>query len=236
MASGQCSDCEGLVRFGSTRCLPCENLRFKEKPEFSPISSVELDRIKESVFEIAENGKALEAESKKAQLDSAFASGGAIGEQEASEDYHYKSLPDSYCSECGAKLSSGSNFCAICGKKRNATHLSDSISHQSLYTKRKKSKSSVWLGLLILLVLVGVGYGVYGNVLPNDSSNNNPQDYDVTSVEGGVDDDSGSWERVCKTVRNQEDWAPGELTDAVLNGSGGPRSSTTEVCEDVWVP
>ena len=45
------------------------------------------------------------------------------------------------------------------------------------------SKSTVWVALLILLVLVGVGYGVYGNVLPNDSSNNNPQDYDVNSVD-----------------------------------------------------
>lgn len=47
---------------------------------------------------------------------------------------------------------------------------------------------------------------------------------------------TGKFVRKCTTIRTQEKWAPGELTDSVLNGGGGPRTSTTRVCRDVWVP
>lgn len=236
MVSGRCSDCERLVRHGSTRCLPCENSRFKEKPEFSPGSPLEDDGIRQRFSEIAENRKFRKAEENQARLDAALAWGTAIGGPEEAEVNSSKSSPDSFCSGCGVKLAAASNFCASCGKKRNGTDLSVSTTNQGLYPNRKKSKSSAWVVLLILLVLGGVGYGVYGNISSDGSSENSPQDYDFSSVDSGVGDDSGSWQRVCKTIRTQEDWAPGELTDSVLNGGGGPGSSTTEVCEDVWVP
>ena len=184
--------------------------------------------------EISGNRKAQKADLKKAQLDSAYAWGTAIGEQE--EDYSNQFLPDSFCSGCGVKLSLSSNFCSGCGKKTNEIEFNSSIPNQRLYSKNKKSKSSVWIVLLLLLALTGVGYGVYENILPNGSPGSNPEDYGVNSVIDGDAGDSGSWERVCQTIRTQEEWEPGELTDAVLNGGGGPRSSTTEVCEDVWVP
>jgi len=183
MVSGQCSDCERLVRIGSTRCLPCENLRFKEKPEFSPISPMEGDGIKERLSEIAENRRFRKAEVKQARLDSAFAWGSAIGAQEVEEEYSYHSLPDSFCSGCGVKLTSESNFCSACGKKRNEFEFDNSISHQRLYAKNKKSKPSVWVVLLFLLALTGAGYGVYENIFSNGSPSSNSEDYGVNSVE-----------------------------------------------------
>jgi len=179
----KCLECDRQLPKGHTRCLPCDDLRYQaelENPTVSPPNNIAFSK---SLAEIVENRKARKAEVKRAQLDSAFAWGSAIGEQEAEEDYSYQSLPDSFCSGCGIKLTSESNFCSACGKKRNGTELSGSITNQSLYPNRKKSKSSVWVVLLILLVLAGVGYGVYGKILSNGSSDNNPQDYDVNSVD-----------------------------------------------------
>jgi len=47
---------------------------------------------------------------------------------------------------------------------------------------------------------------------------------------------SGKWVKKCKMITTKEVLRPGELTDMVLNGGGGPRTYKTEVCEDVWVP
>jgi hypothetical protein len=239
----KCPECGRQLPKGHSRCLPCDDLRYQvelENPTVSPPNNIAFT---EGLAEIAENRKARKAEAKKAQLDSAFAWGSAIGAQEVSEDYSYKSLPDSFCSECGVKLPSESNFCASCGKKRNGTDLSSSITNQSLYPNRKKSKSSVWVVLLILLVLAGVGYGVYGNILSNGSSNNNPQDYDVNSVDTNSPEyitgltignnfsdfsDAGSIaEEVCATARDRR---------IVLSSRGGigvdPKTATFLNSED----
>jgi hypothetical protein len=47
---------------------------------------------------------------------------------------------------------------------------------------------------------------------------------------------NGKWVKKCKMITTKEVLRPGELTDMVLNGGGGPRTYKTEVCEDVWVP
>lgn len=46
----------------------------------------------------------------------------------------------------------------------------------------------------------------------------------------------GRWVKKCKTVTTKEVLRPGELTDSVLNGGGGPRTYNTRVCVDVWMP
>jgi hypothetical protein len=48
---------------------------------------------------------------------------------------------------------------------------------------------------------------------------------------------SGRWEKKCKTVTTRIIPQPGELTSSTLNGGGGlPLSTTSQVCENVWVP
>jgi len=47
----------------------------------------------------------------------------------------------------------------------------------------------------------------------------------------------GKYERKCKTVTTRVIPQPGELTSSTLNGGGGlPLSTTSQVCENVWVP
>ena len=183
MPDNKCLECDRQLPKGHTRCLPCDDLRYQaelENPTVSPPNNIAFSK---SLAEIVENRKARKAEVKRAQLDSAFAWGSAIGEQEAEEDYSYQSLPDSFCSGCGIKLTSESNFCSACGKKRNEFEFDNSISHQRLYAKNKKSKPSVWVVLLFLLALTGAGYGVYENIFSNGSPSSNSEDYGVNSVE-----------------------------------------------------
>ena len=47
---------------------------------------------------------------------------------------------------------------------------------------------------------------------------------------------SGKWVKKCRTVTSREIPLPGELTDSILNGGGGPRTTQTQICENVWVP
>jgi hypothetical protein len=48
---------------------------------------------------------------------------------------------------------------------------------------------------------------------------------------------SGRWEKKCKTVTTRIIPQPGELTSSTLSGGGGlPLSTTSQECENVWVP
>ena len=105
----RCLECGRQLPKRHTRCLPCDDLRYQaelESPAVVPPSNVGFTQ---NLAEISGNRKAQKADLKKAQLDSAYAWGTAIGEQE--EDYSNQFLPDSFCSGCGVKLSLSSNFC-----------------------------------------------------------------------------------------------------------------------------
>ena len=181
MATNQCPECERQLPKGHTRCLYCDDLKYKAELEEIPTESPESDGFSQRLSEIAENTKKRKAELRQARLDAALAWGSAIGAKEVQEDLSSVFTPDSFCSACGFKLASASNFCPGCGKKKNGIVSSNSIESTKLSRREKKPISAIWTFAFLLLALTGIGYGIFVNVSSNNSSSDVPQDYETNS-------------------------------------------------------
>jgi uncharacterized OB-fold protein len=178
MAGSECSVCGDYIRPGRSRCVPCEDKKYKAELEQDLDSQQEVDGFKERFSEIAENRKNRKAQEQQARLDAALAWGNAIGEQEAPVDFSDKSVPGSYCSGCGFKLATNSNFCSRCGNKKSGFNLGSSTQSETFSSTKKKSISLVWVISLLLLTVGAVGYGVYGKASNSNSASDTPQDYE----------------------------------------------------------
>ena len=181
MAGSECSVCGGYIRQGRSRCVPCEEKKYKEELEQSSFLPQDGDGFKQRLSELAENSKNRKAAEKQARLDAALAWGNAIGEQELPEEFTDKSTPGSFCSACGFKLATTSNFCSRCGNKKYGSDTEFSIQSQKHSSKNKRSISPVLVISLLILMVAGIGFGVYGNVSNSSSSNNIPQDFEITA-------------------------------------------------------
>jgi len=195
MAGSECSVCGGYIRQGRSRCVPCEEKKYKEELEQSSSLPQEGDGFRQRLSEIAEDRKNRKAEEQQARLDAALAWGNAIGEQEAPVNFSDKSVPGSYCSACGFKLATTSNFCSRCGNKKNGSDLGYLTQSEKFSSKKKKSFSPVLVISLLILMVAGIGFGVYGNVSNSSSSSDFPQDFEITSE----NNDNGMFE-ACEHV------------------------------------
>jgi hypothetical protein len=181
MAGSECSVCGGYIRQGRSRCVPCEEKKYKEELEQSSFLPQEGDGFRQRLSEIAEDRKNRKAEEQQARLDAALAWGNAIGEQEAPVNFSDKSVPGSFCSACGFKLATTSNFCSRCGNKKNGSDLGYLTQSEKFSSKKKKSLSPVLVISLLILMVAGIGFGVYGNVSNSSSSSDFPQDYESSA-------------------------------------------------------
>jgi predicted RNA-binding Zn-ribbon protein involved in translation (DUF1610 family) len=181
MANNQCPECGRELPKRHTRCLFCDELKYKTELENPPIEPVTDAGFSNRLSELAENTKNQKEAEKQAKLDAALAWGTAIGETEMQETTSRQSNSDSYCSSCGYKFATTSNFCPGCGKKRNGLTSANSIGFTNISHKNKKSKSSVWAIIFLLLAVSGIGYGLYVNFSNKISSSEIPQDYETSS-------------------------------------------------------
>ena len=181
MAGSECSVCGGYIRQGRSRCVPCEDKKYKEELEQSSYLPQEADGFRQRLSEIAEDRKNRKAEEQQARLDAALAWGNAIGEQELPEDFSDKSAPGSFCSACGFKLATTNNFCSRCGNKKYGSDTGFSIQNQKHTSKNKRSLSSVLVISLLILMVVGIGFGVFGQGSNGSSSSSAPQDFEITA-------------------------------------------------------
>jgi hypothetical protein len=195
MAGSECSVCGGYIRQGRSRCVPCEEKKYKEELEQTSFLPQDGDGFKQRLSEIAENRKNRKAEEQQARLDAALAWGNAIGEQQIPEEFTDKSTPGSFCSACGFKLATTSNFCSRCGNKKYGSDTEFSNQSQKHSTKNKRSFSPVLVISLLILMVAGIGFGVYGNVSNSSSSSDFPQDFEITSE----NNDNGMFE-ACEHV------------------------------------
>ena len=196
MTGSECSVCGDYIREGRSRCVPCEEKKYKEELEQSSFLPQEGDGFRQRLSEIAEDRKNRKAEEQQARLDAALAWGNAISEQEAPVNFSDKSLPGSYCSACGIKLATTSNFCPGCGNKRNGSYADVSSRSEKSHPKNKKSLSMVWIVLLLLLTVSGVGFGIYNSGSNSNLASNVPQDY-----ESSAENNDNGMAEACDHVR-----------------------------------
>ena len=196
MAGSECSVCGEYIREGRSRCVPCEDKKYKAELEQSSTSPDAGDGIRQRLSEIADDRKNRKAQEQQARLDAALAWGNAIGEQEAPMNFSDKSTPGSYCSACGFKLATTSNFCSRCGNKKNGSDLGFTSQSEKFSSKKKKSISSVWIISLLLLTVAGIGFGVYGNTSNSNSASDVPQDY-----ESSAENNDNGMAEACDHVR-----------------------------------
>ena len=183
MANNQCPDCARQLPKGHTRCLYCDDLKYKAELELENESNdpVGNDGTSRRFSEIAENKRNRKAASKQARLDAAFAWGSSIGSNEIQQETSQVFVGDSYCSGCGVKFAKMSNFCPGCGKKRNGLAQEESFDNRLKPSKRKKTMSSILAMAFLLLAVAGIGYGIFINFAKTNSSSDVPQDYETSS-------------------------------------------------------